>query len=267
MSSAKNVVLSNDLNQIKAFLDKAVSNKDTNSLIDFVQDRKCCKSCNLILLVCSETPQITESALEEFATKITKLPPDEYAKVAEEALSSIDYSQFEKVVIKIREDYATVLESQKEYTKAARVLGGIQIESGEEKSERFIFSLYVRMAQDFLLDDGTVPAENVLKKASQYYYTSDDNETVLKYKVCVAQVQDQNRRFLKASRMYHDLSQRVKPEQQLELLNSAIICSILAPAGPERARQMSALFKDPRCSKLEIYPAMEKMFVSFYIIY
>lgn len=261
MSSAKNVVLSNDLNQIKAFLDKAVSNKDTNSLIDFVQDRKCCKSCNLILLVCSETPQITESALEEFATKITKLPPDEYAKVAEEALSSIDYSQFEKVVIKIREDYATVLEGQKEFIKAARVLGGIQTESGEEKSEKFLFSLYVRMASNFLREDGgTVPAENVLKKASNYYHTSDDNETVLKYKVCVAQVQDQNRRFLKASRMYHDLSQRVKPEQQLELLNSAIICSILAPAGPERARQMSALFKDPRCAKLDIYPAMEKMY-------
>jgi len=57
------------------------------------------------------------------------------------------------------------------------------------------------------------------------------------------------------------LSQIVGEQERLEALNYAMICAILAPAGPQRSRMLATLYKDERSSKSEIYPVLEKMYL------
>jgi len=49
--------------------------------------------------------------------------------------------------------------------------------------------------------------------------------------------------------------------QRLPALEFAVICAILAKAGPQRSRQLATLYKDERSSKLDIYSILEKMYV------
>ena len=44
------------------------------------------------------------------------------------------------------------------------------------------------------------------------------------------------------------------------LLNMAMTCAILAPAGPQKYRILSVLHKDIRSTKLEHYEVLDKMF-------
>jgi len=66
---------------------------------------------------------------------------------------------------------------------------------------------------------------------------------------------------MKAALRYYELSTTVSEHEQMDSLTFAVICSILAPAGPQRSRMLSTLFKDERSSKLEIYPILEKMYL------
>lgn len=42
---------------------------------------------------------------------------------------------------------------------------------------------------------------------------------------------DFNRKFLEASRKFYELSHKVIESEQLQMLNSAIVCALLADAG------------------------------------
>jgi COP9 signalosome complex subunit 4 len=64
---------------------------------------------------------------------------------------------------------------------------------------------------------------------------------------------------MKASMRYYELSQIVGEGERAEALQYAIICAILASAGPQRSRMLATLYKDERSSKTEVYPILEKM--------
>ncbi len=66
---------------------------------------------------------------------------------------------------------------------------------------------------------------------------------------------------MKAALRYYELSQIVPEGQRLEALQYAIVCSILASAGPQRSRMLATLYKDERSSKTEVYGILEKMYV------
>lgn len=70
---------------------------------------------------------------------------------------------------------------------------------------------------------------------------------------------DYKRQFMKAALRYHELSQIVGEQERGEALQYAIICAILAAAGPQRSRMLATLYKDERSSKLEVFPILEKM--------
>ena len=61
---------------------------------------------------------------------------------------------------------------------------------------------------------------------------------------------------------YYELSSLVEGEQATDSLAYAIICAILAPAGPQRSRILGLLYKDERSSKLEaiLYTMLQKMY-------
>lgn len=70
------------------------------------------------------------------------------------------------------------------------------------------------------------------------------------------------RKFSDAAIRYYDLSQSLSKEAESKrALESAIVCVILAPAGPNRSRLLALMYKDERSSKLALYPILEKMFL------
>lgn len=56
----------------------------------------------------------------------------------------------------------------------------------------------------------------------------------IRYKVCHSRIMDSKRKFLIAAYAYYDLSNQegVDPGDLLALLNMAMTCAILSPAGP-----------------------------------
>jgi len=53
----------------------------------------------------------------------------------------------------------------------------------------------------------------------------------------------------------------VGERERLDALKCAVTCAILANAGPQRSRVLATLYKDERCSKLDIYDILEKMYL------
>eukprot|EP00756_Hemistasia_phaeocysticola_P017801 Hpha_TRINITY_DN15556_c1_g1::TRINITY_DN15556_c1_g1_i1::g.106821::m.106821/K12178/COPS4, CSN4; COP9 signalosome complex subunit 4 len=81
---------------------------------------------------------------------------------------------------------------------------------------------------------------------------------------CLARIHDGKRRFLDAARKYYELSHTVKRAEQPLTLQSAIICVILADAGPQRSRLIATLCRDERTEEVEreVRVVLEKMFIS-----
>jgi COP9 signalosome complex subunit 4 len=74
---------------------------------------------------------------------------------------------------------------------------------------------------------------------------------------------DSKRKFQVAAYSYYELSNQegVDANDLLQLLNMAMICAILAPAGPQKYRMLSVMHKDVRSTKLEHYEVLDKMFL------
>jgi len=66
---------------------------------------------------------------------------------------------------------------------------------------------------------------------------------------------------LKASLRYYELSQIVQEHEQHQALQLAVICALLASAGPQRSRMLATLYKDERSQQLDLYPVLEKMYL------
>jgi COP9 signalosome complex subunit 4 len=80
---------------------------------------------------------------------------------------------------------------------------------------------------------------------------------------------DSKRKFLEAATRYYELSligatgrkdAMVDENELMMSLSLALSCTVLAPAGTQRSRMLSTLFKDERCPGLPMYPLLEKVF-------
>eukprot|EP00798_Chlamydomonas_sp_ICE-L_P001709 gene1709-33115_t len=128
----------------------------------------------------------------------------------------------------------------------------------------------VKISILFLEDDDPVSAEMYIKKASSVLFACMDEALELQYKVCYSRILDSKRRFLEAAQRYYELSslgsrniggQFIAESDALYSLRSAITCAVLAPAGPQRSRMLSTLYKDERSEGLEVYAFLEKVYL------
>lgn len=87
----------------------------------------------------------------------------------------------------------------------------------------------------------------------------------LRFKVCQSRVNDAKRKFILAAFSYYELSQSgqydIDEDDLLQLLKCAVTCAILAPAGPQKARILTLLYKDERSQKLESFEILQNMFM------
>ncbi|CAN6582659.1 unnamed protein product [Malus baccata var. baccata] len=214
---------------------------------------------------------VSRQLLHTFAQELGRWEPETQKDIAHYALSQIRVVSFEEQVTIIREKLAELYESEQLWSKAAQMLSGINLDSGTRAvDDTFKLSKCVQIARLYLEDDDAVNAEAFIHKASFLITTIQHEVLTLEYKICYARILDLKRRFLEAALRYYDFSQIEKrqigdqeiDEEALEqALSAAVTCTILAAAGPQRSRVLATLYKDERCSKLKIYPILQKVYL------
>ncbi|CAI8600428.1 unnamed protein product [Vicia faba] len=241
------VISSNDIGQARKFIDHILS--DDVPLV------------------------VSRQLLQSFAEELGRLTPETQKEIAHFILAQIQprVVSFEEQVLVIREKLAELYESEEQWSKAAQMLSGIDLDSGMRViDDTFRLSKCVQIACLYLEDDDAVNAEAFINKASFLVSNSHHEVLNLKYKVCYARILDLKRKFLEAALRYYDISQiekrqigdeEINEEALGQALSAAVTCTILAGAGPQRSRVLATLYKDERCSKLKIYPILQKVYL------
>ncbi|KAK4770549.1 hypothetical protein SAY87_031081 [Trapa incisa] len=216
---------------------------------------------------------LSRQLLQNFVQELGSLNPDIQKEIAHYALAQIQprVVSFEEQVLVIREKLAELYESEQQWSKAAQMLSGINLDSGMRViDDKYKLSKCVQIARLYLEDDDAFNAEAFINKASFLVNSSQHEVLNLQFKVCSARMSDLKRKFLEAAIRYYDISQIEKrqigdeeiDEEALEqALSAAVTCTILAAAGPQRSRVLATLYKDERCSKLKIYPILQKVYL------
>ncbi|KAB2031003.1 hypothetical protein ERO13_D05G261900v2 [Gossypium hirsutum] len=216
---------------------------------------------------------VSRQLLQTFTQELGRLELELQKEITHYILDQIHprVVSFEEQVLIIREKLAELYESEQQWSKAAQMLSGIDLDSGMRIiDDTFRLSKCVQIARLYLEDDDAVNAEAFINKASFLVSNSQHEVLILQYKVCYARILDLKRKFLEAALRYYDISQIEKrqigdetiDEDALEqALSAAVTCTILAAAGPQRSRVLATLYKDERCSKLKIYPILQKVYL------
>ncbi|KAJ1561908.1 COP9 signalosome complex subunit 4, partial [Cladochytrium tenue] len=162
---------------------------------------------------------------------------------------------FEEPISAARERLAAHLQDQEQWSESARVLQGIPLDSGHRTvPNEYKLRIYIKIVQLFLEDEDEVSAESYLNRAallssSISAASSPENaQLLLQLKASQARVLDFKRNFLQAATKYHELSYVTamdEAERNVCLLH-AVVCGVLAPAGPQRSRLLATLYKDER---------------------
>lgn len=229
-------------------------------------------SANLIAILDSilgESHGIVSSRplLSSFVHALSSLPQSQVkVAVGQHALEALQprVVSFEEQDAMIRELLADAYEEQEDYTASAKVLQGIQLESSQRSiSDDAKVKVWIRIVRLYLEEDDTTSAESYLNRAKNLLYKVQDTELKLLFALSQARILDARRRFLDASEVYRtvSLSAVLAEEERLRALSSAIICAVLAPAGPQRSRTLGRLYKDDRAVQVEEYGILEKMFL------
>lgn len=232
-------------------------------------------NCKLFVdhMLCDDVPLVlSRQLLQMFAQEIAKLPTESHKPVALYALEKIQprVVSFEEAVIIIRENLAELLEKEEDWKKSAQILAGIDLDSGRTVDPHYKLAKNIKIARLYLEDDDPVNAEVYIKKAASLITGIKDPELELQYKVCYARILDSKRRFPEAALRYYELSsieqhtlggKKIDADELLTALSSAVTCTILAAAGPQRSRMLSTLYKDERCATLPVFPFLEKVYL------
>jgi len=216
-----------------------------------------------------ESISVVRNCLVHFASKLKdkNFKPAEFIELCEFSLNELRDKAvtFADQIASIRETLAEVYESIKQWKDAAKALEGISLDPNQRTiSPHDKCATLVRIAYAYLQEDMSYKAEPAIQKAAQLIKEEEekDRTLILRYRSCAAQIADLNRNFMDAAYKYYELSSLVEGEQATDSLAYAIICAILAPAGPQRSRTLGLLYKDERSSKLEaiLYTMLQKMY-------
>ncbi|GAA6037358.1 hypothetical protein JCM8097_008528 [Rhodosporidiobolus ruineniae] len=212
-------------------------------------------------------PQIVaRQVLDGFADTVVKAVQDreirkEVLKTCTEVLQPRATS-FEDLVCTLREQYAQLLEEDEEFPEAAKVLIGIPLESGTRSAD-YKLRTYIHIVRLFLEEEDSTSADTYFNRASLLAHAAKDLETQLQFKLCQARMFDFSRRFSDAASKYHEVSYvaEIAEEERLHMLSAAIVCAVLAPAGPVRSRLLASLYRDERSTSTPHHNVLTKMFL------
>lgn len=208
----------------------------------------------------------TRPLLDSFITVLRNFDAEVTIKVGQHAVTLLQSraASVEEQDSQIREILAEAYEAEEEYTAAARALQGINIDSSQRLvSDAAKARLWIRIVRYYLEDDDTTNAEAVLNRIKNLPSKIEDHDAKLYFQLSQARILDARRRFLDAAQEYFSVSLApgVDEGDRLTALSAAIRCAVLAPAGPQRSRSLSRLYKDDRTPSVDEFSILEKMFL------
>ncbi|KAF2723064.1 CSN4 COP9 signalosome complex subunit 4 [Polychaeton citri CBS 116435] len=159
---------------------------------------------------------------------------------------------------------ASAHEAEEDFTSSAKVLQTITLDSSQRSiSDDEKAAVWMRICRCYLEEDDPTPALTFLNKVKQVIYSVKNQETRLQFQLSQARISDSQRNFLDASVAYLALSNEsvVEEDERLQSLSAAITCAVLAPAGPQRGRQLGKLYKDDRTAETPEHGILEKIFL------
>ncbi|XVF63898.1 hypothetical protein PTKIN_Ptkin09bG0123500 [Pterospermum kingtungense] len=188
-----------------------------------------------------------------------RLEPEAQKEIAHYTLAQIQprVVSFEEQVLIIREKLAELYESEQQWSKAAQMLSGIDLDSRmRDIDDTFRLSKCVQIARLYLEDDDAINAEAFINKASFLSWKTSHSLVYFFlspcFQVCYARILDLKRKFLESALRYFNISQIEKrqigdetiDEDALEqALSATVTCTILAASGLQRSRVLATLYK------------------------
>ncbi|KAF2118496.1 COP9 signalosome-like protein complex subunit 4 [Lophiotrema nucula] len=173
-------------------------------------------------------------------------------------------TQYEEQDNDIKLCLADAYEADEDYTKSAEVLKEITLDSSQKAvTDDHKARIWIRIVRCYLEEDNPTDAVFQLNRIKQVIHGVTDKNTRIHFLLSQARILDAQRNFLDASQGYFTLSNEpaVDEDERIHALNASIVCGVLAPAGPQRAKMLAKLYKDERANQVENYSILEKMFL------
>ncbi|KAJ8105617.1 hypothetical protein OPT61_g10066 [Boeremia exigua] len=206
--------------------------------------------------------------LAAFADAFGKVKdPDVRIEVGERVVSLLQSKgagQYEEQDTSIKEALADAYGDIDDYRKSAQVLASINLESTQKSiTADDKARVWIRIVRCYLEEDDPTSAFTHLNKVKNIIFNVENKETRVHFQLSQARIYDAQRSFLDAAAAYYGMSQEslVDEDDRVSALGAAIICTVLAPAGPQRGKMLAKLYKDERASSLDDYPILEKIFL------
>jgi len=233
---------------------------------------------------------ISRQVLQDFVDRVfgSGLSKEQVKNLGNSCMTTLKarLSSFEESFSTVSEKFADILQEEENWAGAANILSQIPLTSSQRNiSDEYKAKMYVRIAMLYLEDDDEVSAETFVGRSHVIIGKPDftNLEVKFQHQACRARIYDAKRKFQDAARHYYELSQVGKAtivavmgadvaaaqsnldelieKQNLEALEKATFCAILAPAGPERSRTLAMLYKDERTSKIGCYNMLQKIYM------
>lgn len=192
--------------------------------------------------------------------------PDSKIDVGERVitlLQSKGAGQYEEQDTQIKHALADAFEENDDFRRSAQTLATINLEStqksvsADEKAQ-----VWIRIVRCYLEEDDPTSAFTHLNKIKNILFNVQDEGTKLHFQLSQGRIYDSQRAFLDAAQSYYTTSNApmLHEDERLDIFGKAIICTVLAPAGPQRGKMLARLYKDERASQANDFPILEKIF-------
>jgi len=194
--------------------------------------------------------------------------PDARIEVGEKVitlLQSKGAGQYEEQDTQIKHALADAFEQNEDFRRSAQTLATINLESTQKSvSADDKAQVWIRIVRCYLEEDDPTSAFTHLNKIKNIIFNVQDKATKVMFQLSQARILDSQRSFLDAAQGYYTLSNEpvVDSEERDNFLGKAIICAVLAPAGPQRGKMLAKLYKDDRASSADDYAILEKIFLN-----
>lgn len=216
-----------------------------------LQQAMLCGGRQLLQLVCTDN-------------NLTRLAPNVLIAVCTQTLEWLRNRlvSFEDEDFQIREHLSAAYHRAGQFGLAARTLAQANLESSRRTSAVRV-EKYIQIAELYLQEDDAASSDTYCTRAAMLMHEVDNASLSLRHKVCHAHIFDRKRKFLEAASLYLEVSLEVP--DQIEYLNNAVTCVILAPAGPQRSRLLALLCKDERIERCAHYAILRQMYLERFI--
>lgn len=206
--------------------------------------------------------------LANFVDQFRTIPvPDVKIEVGQRALDLLQPKvvSYEEQDTQLKLILADAYEAQEDYVSSARVLQRINLDSSQRAlSDDDKAKIWTRIVRCYLEEDDPTNANIYLLKVKNVIHGVQDRETRLQFQLSQARILDSQRAFLDASTTYLGISNEaiLAEGERLQALSAAIVCAVLAPAGPQRARSLGRLYKDDRAPHVGEFAILEKIYLN-----